>query len=266
MDARQEPPLAPLDLLGRDGRGREAPAEHAALGLHRGQRRVHLAGREGERRRRAPPRWSGRPAPSRARTISTSAPSRSDHAAARRAGGSTRSGSKRRRGHTVAASERRSAGTQKTWSGARGAGPRARPRSARRDSRSRPSPSRSGSAPRSSSRSCSSSASRRSGQASSTTAAIAAASSAPTSSATDGGQPAAERDRARAALLERGVVEEGVRVGVQDLVRRRRDGSRRLAGHAPDLARVQRREHGAQAVDVHRLGEAVARASRRTSG
>ncbi len=72
-----------------------------------------------------------------------------------------------------------------------------------------------------------------------------------------GGQPAPQRDRAGPPLLERGVVEIGVGVGVQDLVGEH-GGLRRLARHPPDLAGVDRGEAGAQAVDVHRLGQAVA--------
>ena len=71
------------------------------------------------------------------------------------------------------------------------------------------------------------------------------------------GQAAAERHRARAALLERRVVEEGVGPAVQDLVRQRR----RL-GRVDEVERGSRRasmrfEHADEAVDVHRLVQAV---------
>ena len=111
-------------------------------------------------------------------------------------------------------------------------------------------------APSDSSASCSSSASRTSGQACARTAAIAAASSAPMP-AGELGIGAAQRHGAGAALLERRVVEEGVRVGVQDLVRHRRR-RRRLDGDRADARRASMPlEHGAQAVGVHRLVQAV---------
>ena len=58
-------------------------------------------------------------------------------------------------------------------------------------------------------------------------------------------------------LLERGIVEEGVRLGVEDLVREERR-LRRVARDEPQLAAVDPAEHGAKPFEVHRLLEAVA--------
>ena len=70
------------------------------------------------------------------------------------------------------------------------------------------------------------------------------------------GVGAPQRDRARPPLLQRGVVQERVGIGVQDLVRHRR-GRRRLHRDRPDLAAVDRIEHIPQAVHVHGLPQAV---------
>ena len=92
-----------------------------------------------------------------------------------------------------------------------------------------------------SSRSCSSSASRGSGRASSRTRSIASASSC-AEVALVLRQRAPQRDRARAALLERRVVEVGVRLRVQDLVRERRRLGR-VARVQADLAALDALEH-----------------------
>ncbi len=72
-----------------------------------------------------------------------------------------------------------------------------------------------------------------------------------------GGQAAAHRDGARAPLFERGVVEERVRVRVEDLVREHRRLGQ-VTRQRLDLARAQRRDDDAQPCGVHGLGEAVA--------
>ena len=64
-------------------------------------------------------------------------------------------------------------------------------------------------------------------------------------------------DRARPPLLERGVVEERVGVGVDQLVAQRRRLDR-VAGQDPDLAALDALEQRAQAGDIHRLDHAVA--------
>ena len=61
---------------------------------------------------------------------------------------------------------------------------------------------------------------------------------------------------ARAALLERSVVQVSVGRRVQDLVRQRR-GLRRVARDQPQLAAIDPPEQPAQALDVHRLGQAI---------
>ena len=62
--------------------------------------------------------------------------------------------------------------------------------------------------------------------------------------------------RLRAALLQRCVVEELVGPRVEDLVRQRRRLGK-IARDQPDLARVDPAEHGDQPVDVHHLVEAI---------
>ncbi len=70
-------------------------------------------------------------------------------------------------------------------------------------------------------------------------------------------EPAAHRDRARAALLQGGVVQERVGVGAQDLVREHaRLG--RVERDDADLAAAEALEQRAQALHVHQLGEAIA--------
>ena len=70
------------------------------------------------------------------------------------------------------------------------------------------------------------------------------------------GQHAAHLHRTRAALLERSVVEEGVGIGVQDLVRElRRHG--RVDCEAADRAAADAVDDAAQTVDVHRFGEDI---------
>jgi len=70
-------------------------------------------------------------------------------------------------------------------------------------------------------------------------------------------KPAPQLHRAGAALLERRVVEEGVRVRVDQLVGQRA-GLDGVARHDRDLAALEALDHVAQALDVHRLDEAVA--------
>ncbi len=71
------------------------------------------------------------------------------------------------------------------------------------------------------------------------------------------GEGPPERDGARPALLERGVVEERVRLRVQNLVRERRRLGR-VAGVEADLAPLDPFEDPVEARRVHRLGQAVA--------
>ena len=169
---------------------------------------------------RARPRWSGprgRAARGRSRR---SAPSRSDHAGARRAGGSATSGSKRPSGQMAAASERRSAATQK-HAARRRRRRAARPRRDQLVEPARPSARRR------------SALGQRAQVEEEIVQLVGVAQVGPrlVDHRGDGlgveppdvvghlgGQAAAQRDRARAALLERGVVEEGVGIGVQDLV------------------------------------------------
>jgi hypothetical protein len=70
------------------------------------------------------------------------------------------------------------------------------------------------------------------------------------------GQAAAQRHGARAALLERCVVEERVRLAVQDLVRERRRLAR-VAQVQRELAALDRARDLDRAVDVERLVQAV---------
>ena len=72
-----------------------------------------------------------------------------------------------------------------------------------------------------------------------------------------GRQPAPHRDRARAPLLEGGVVEEGVGVGVQDLVREG-GGLGHVARDPPDAPACQLAQEAAQALGVGGLDQAVA--------
>ena len=93
------------------------------------------------------------------------------------------------------------------------------------------------------------------GRASSRTRAIAAASSAPSSSRRLAAAP--RLHRVAPPLLERRIVQEGVRPRVEDLVSEdRRLG--RVAGDQLQLAAMDPLEHAAQPVEVHRFFEAVA--------
>ena len=65
-----------------------------------------------------------------------------------------------------------------------------------------------------------------------------------------GGEGAAELHGAGAALFERGIVEEGVGIGVEDLVREGR-GQRSIDGDGLDAAVADGLEDAAEAVDVH---------------
>ena len=67
------------------------------------------------------------------------------------------------------------------------------------------------------------------------------------------GEPPAQRDRARSALLERSVVEEGVGLSVQDLVAERR-GLGRVAQVDPHAALLHPRQQGLQSVGVGGVG------------
>ena len=69
-------------------------------------------------------------------------------------------------------------------------------------------------------------------------------------------QAAAQTHRARAALLERRVVEEGIRLAVQDLVRERRRLAR-VAQMQLDLAALDSKRDRERAVGVERLVQAV---------
>ncbi len=260
VDAREQPPIAPLHGL-RVGRPRrEAPAQDAALQLHRAPARRR-------RRRRAAPR---RAASGRGRGRADqrepgahqldSAPPRSVQAAARRAaarpvGLEARGGPGRRRPASAARPRPRRRGRRSRRRAARRVGDQRVEHSrlpAARGSRA------SGSAPRSSRRSCSSSASRTIGPRPPPPPRRSPAGSRPPSARPPAGSPRRTRDRAGAPLLERRVVEEGVGVGVEDLVAK--------TATAPACSRATRRmrpacdrvEHGAQAVRVHRLDQAVA--------
>ena len=98
--------------------------------------------------------------------------------------------------------------------------------------------------------------SRAAGQASSRTRAIASGSSAPSSSAVFGVERAAREHGLRAALLERRVVEERVRLRGEDPARERRRLGR-VDRDALDRAVAQPAQHLEEPVDVHRLGQAV---------
>ena len=124
------------------------------------------------------------------------------------------------------------------------------------NSRCHSSPSSAGRAPRESSTSCSSSASRTSGQASLFTRAIASGSSRPRSPQRLGRQRPPHRHRPRPPLLQGGVVEERVRIGVEQLVGERR----RLAAIEADQfdrARLDVAQHGEPAVQIGGLMQAV---------
>ena len=111
-----------------------------------------------------------------------------------------------------------------------------------------------------SSASCSSSASRGSGRASSRTRAIAAGVERARGRRPDAGSLAAACvHRLRAPLLERRIVEERVRPRVQDLVRRTATARACRARRSASSPRVNaRRARAIEAVEVHRLFEAVA--------
>ena len=80
-------------------------------------------------------------------------------------------------------------------------------------------------------------------------------------------QAASQCDGPAAPLLERGVVEEGVGVGVEDLVRQHGEGSA-VSRDRQRITAPRRFAAGParEPVDVHRLVQAVARWSRCTSG
>ena len=110
--------------------------------------------------------------------------------------------------------------------------------------------------PSQTSASCSSSRFVASGQASARTRAIASGSSRPRSAAVSGIEPAPGHDGLRAALLQRRVVEIGVGPRRQHLERQRRRLGQVARDHA-DLAGLDAGEQALQALDVHRLGQAV---------
>ena len=264
VDAREQPPVAPLEsLAGADARRDEAPAQHAALqldarerGLDVGRRAAPSGARERGRGGRA------RRAARCARTISTSAPSRVGPG--RRAA--------RGRLDDVRARSGASGQTARRQRAALGGDPE-RPAS----------PVEARGAPRRDQRleeiAAAARRARRLGQRAEVEQQIVqlvgvarvglrprrpprrspSGSSPPMRSATVGGQPAAHADRARAALLERRVVEEGVGVGVQDLVREHataRASRARRVGSRPSRDRARARAR--RPVGVHRLGQAVA--------
>ena len=239
VDARQQPPIAPLWIAPRPSAAdQRSAAQDGALHLDARQRGVDIGhrdiqtGAEDRGRRRAQQRQV------RAHDLGQRAfalgPGR--RAARRRlddVGHEAALGPDRRRPAT-----RRSAATQKGRRPAARAAPRGAPRRARRSARpSRaPAPAPTGSAPSSSSRSCSSSAFARVGLRLGDHLGDARRVEAADALDDLGRQPAPHGDRARAPLLQRGVVEEGVRVRVQDLVREHRRLGQ-LARDGLDLAR-----------------------------
>ena len=143
----------------------------------------------------------------------------------------------------------------------RAGSPRRRPPGRGQASNSRSQPERSPSSavtkPRVSRASCSSSGVSASGQASARTRTMALGVE---RAEVRGGlriEPAAQRDRLGAALLERRVVQEGVGLGLEDLVGERR-GLDDVAGDHRDLARLHAAQEVLQPLDVHRLFQAVA--------
>ena len=234
-------------------RPRPRAAASAALDVARGDAEVRRERGRGDRADEAEPR-RGRSRRARRRDRTAREP-----AAPAARPRPARSGAP---GHTAAASERRSAATQKAAVVADAGARRVRPR--RSSSRSR--------ATRQCRRRVAARAARpgrAAGRAARRRRADRAAPprpprrwppgrGAPRSSATCGGQAAAQRDGAGAALLERRVVEEGVGVRVQDLVREHARARASRASRARISPARIAREHGAQAVDVHRLVQAVA--------
>ena len=245
--------------------GSKRPAQREALGLEPGQRELASTPR------RAPVRAASRAARAGPRRVEVAAHQRRRAASSRRRRvGGERGGQRARRARRARSGN--SASTRRRCSAAHQSAAR-RPcehasRAPGRARARRTRPPSAGSRPQArtsaSSRSCSSSASRGVGRASSRTRAIASGSSAPSSRAARRAARAAAR-RARAALLERRVVEERVGPAVQDLVRERR----RLGRVAGDAARTSPASMPSSSahepVDVHRLVQAVVHVWR-TSG
>ena len=69
-------------------------------------------------------------------------------------------------------------------------------------------------------------------------------------------QHAPHLDRPRPALFERSIIEIGIGIRIQNLVRELR-GDRRVDGDAPNASLLDAAQHFAEAVDVERLGEHV---------
>ena len=72
-----------------------------------------------------------------------------------------------------------------------------------------------------------------------------------------GVQPTPARHRPGASLLERRIVQEGVGLGVQDLLGERR-GLGQITGDDPRLAARDLPEQALEPLDIHGLAEAVA--------
>ena len=111
--------------------------------------------------------------------------------------------------------------------------------------------------PRVRSASCSSSALSASGHVSRRTRSMASGSSRPRSAAEAGSSQRRLDHRAGASLLERRIVQEGIGLGVQDLLGERR-GLGQITGDDPRLAARDLPEQAFQPLDIHGLAEAVA--------
>ena len=244
MDAREQAPVAPLcrSFVRSGARGREAAAQDDAFALEPRQRRRHvaLAQREHrrERGRRRRPEVLHVPAHRREHRRP-----RAPAAAASRCAGSVTRGAIAAPGYSASIARRCSVANQSSPAVRRDAQPRARPptSSSVGAQPAAPTPRAAGTTTSRSSRSCSSSASRGSGRASSRTRSI-AASVERAEVALVLRQRAAQRHGARAALLQRRVVEVGVRLAVQDLVRERRRLGR-VARVQADLAALDALQH-----------------------
>ncbi len=271
VDAREQAPIAPLRRrrrsVGQLGGTKRPRSTAPSISTRASAASTSDAARP--RRRRDADRPSSARASARcARTISMSAPSRSVQVGARRAGGSTTSGTKRRVGQIGDGQRAALGGDPERTRDRRARGARSAPRRDERARRASSQPRASARRPRaarraSSSRSCSSSAIARRRAAPRRPPAAMALGIEPADPLDDlGRQPAPHGDRARAALLERRVVEERVRVGVQDLVREHRRLGQlardRLRSRPSRIASSSARE----ALGVHRLDQAVAHASR----
>ena len=218
--------------------GQEPPAQHVAVHLQPRERGLDVGRAHAQPRAdRAP--TSSAPAARRDRARSRPAPPRASAGPARRDGGSTSVGDEAAAPATPRPPPSGARPRPSEPLGlARAGAPRRRSATsaANRSCQPRASPIASGSAPRSSSRSCSSSASRGSG-CGLRDHRVDRRRVEPADALDDvRRQPAAHADRARPPLLQRRVVQERVRVGVQDLVREHRR-LRALARDRRDAAR-----------------------------